>query len=171
MFARLAVCVTAVFLFAPTIAPAAPYAGEWQSVEIVKFTDFDDLEVKLGVKNHKAFLVGLTPIRESVKGKEEQQRAREAALDLLKKSELSAQVVTPRGEVLGLSIDAFAHEKHGFSHEWDPNKYPYCWSGWGAYNYNVYFLYTKATTYQDNFGENDHWREYFAQAVKKISAK
>lgn len=171
MSVRLAGCAAAAVLFAIGVASAAPYAGEWQSAEIVTFTDFDDLEVKLDGKVHKAFLVGLRPIRESVKGKEEQKRVRDAALAELKKSELSAQIVTRRGESVGLSIDTFAHMKHGFAHEWDPKKYPYCWSGWGAYNFNVYFLDAKTTTFEDNFGENKHWREYFAQAVKRIEAK
>jgi hypothetical protein len=89
----------------------------------------------------------------------------------LKNSELFVQVVTTRSELLGLSIDAFAHRKHGFQHPWDPNKYSYCWSGWGAYNFNVYFLQTKSTTYQDNFGDNKYWRQYFSEAVKKIEGR
>ena len=171
MFVRFTGSVAGTVLLALGVTSAAPHAGEWRSAEIVTFTDFDDLEVKLDGKAHKAFLVGLRPIGETTEGKEQQERARDAAWAELKNSELFAQVVTKWGETLGLSIDAFAHKKHGFDHPWDPNKYPYCWSGWGAYNFNVYFLYTRATALQDNFGENKHWREYFGQAVKKIEAK
>ncbi len=160
--------VAGAVLLALGSASAAPHAEDWQSAEIVKFTDFDDLEVKLDGKTHKAFFVGLRPIRETTAGKEQQERARNAVRAELKKSELFAQVVTRRGVLLGLSIDAFAHRRHGFPHPWDPNKYPSCWSGWGAYNFNVYFLHTKAAMFQDNFGENKHWREYFAQAARRI---
>ena len=66
------------------------------------------------------------------------------------------------GERVGLSIDAFLHRKHGFDHPWEPQKYPYCWTGWGAYNFNTYFLHAKTTTYLDNFGDNQPWRERFA---------
>ena len=168
MFAR---CVAVALLFSCGLAAAAP-AEEYQFAEIVKFTDFDDLEIKLDGKAHKAFLVGLRPIRETVKGKKEQDRVRNTALAEFKKSELVAQVVTRRGEVLGLSIDAYAHRKHGFHRDWDPSKYPYCcWTGWGAYNFNTYFLYTKLTTFQDNFGENKLYRTQFVEVVKKIEGK
>jgi len=163
--------VAGLVLLAVGVVSAAPHAGEWQSAEIVTFTDFDDLDVDLGGKSHKAFFVGLRPIRETTAGMVEQERVRNAVLTELKKSELFAQVVTKRGDILGLSIDAFAHRKHGFEHPWDPNKFAYCWSGWGAYNFNTYFLHTKVTTWQDNFGENKTWRDYFAQAVKKIEQK
>lgn len=171
MLIRFVGCVIITLLACPRVASAAPHAGDWQLAEIVAFTDFDDLEVKLDGTTCKAFLVGLRPIRESTEGKERQKRARKAVQTQLKQSELFTQVVTKRGEVLGLSIDAFSHRRHGFDHPWDPNKYPYCWSGWGAYNFNTFFLYTKTTTFQDNFGENNHWREYFAQAVKNIERK
>jgi hypothetical protein len=137
---------------------AAPNASDWKRLEIVRFGDFNDLEVKLDGKTHAAFLVGLRPIRDSEVEKEQQQQIRSAALARLKHSELFARIVTKRGEVLGLSVDAFAHKKHGFEHPWEPERYPYCWSGWGAYNFNAYFLHTKVTTFQDNFGENESWR-------------
>jgi hypothetical protein len=171
VFFRLVGAVTVTVFLAPGAACAAPRAGDWRTAEIVAFTDFDDLEVKLDGQTHHAFLVGLRPIRETTEGREQQDRARKAVEAQLKRSELFAQVVTKRGKTLGLSIDAFAHRKHGFDHPWDPSKYPYCWSGWGAYNFNAYFLYTRATTFQDNFGENRHWSEYFAEAVKKIEGK
>jgi hypothetical protein len=171
MVVRSVGAVAGAILLALGVAAAAPHAGEWQSAVVVRFTDFDDLEVKLDGMAHQAFFVGLRPIRETTRGKERQERARSAVWAQLKKSELFAQVVTKRGEALGLSLDAFAHRRHGFDHSWDPNQYPYCWSGWGAYNFNTYFLYTKVTTFQDNLGENKAWREYFAQALKKIEGK
>jgi hypothetical protein len=163
--------MTGAVLLALGVAAAAPQAGDWQSAEVVRFTDFDDLEVKLDGTPHKTFLVGLRPLRETVEGKAKQERARDAVRAELKKSELFAQVVTRRGDRVGLSLDAFAHKKNGFDHPWDPSKYPYCWSGWGAYNFNVYFLATRATTFQDNFGENKPWREHFARAVEKLKEK
>ena len=171
MIGRVGMRAAGILLLGLGIASAAPQGGEWQPAEIVTFTDFDDLEVKLDGKAHKAFFVGLRPIRETTKGKEQQERVQDAVRAKLKKCELFAQVVTRHGDVLGLSIDAFSHRKNGFDHPWDPSKYPYCWSGWGAYNFNVYFLYSRAATYQDNFGPNKHWREYFAQAIKKIEEK
>jgi hypothetical protein len=78
MFGRIGVCAAATLLFALGIAPAAAQGGQWQSAEIVTFNDFDDLQVNLDGKAHKAFLVGLRPIRETIEGKEQQERAREA---------------------------------------------------------------------------------------------
>ncbi len=143
--------------------------GDWQAVEVVTFTDFDDLEVKIGSTTHKAFLVGLRPLREGDKDRVEQ--LRKDVLAKFKKNALSARVVTTHGEAVGLSVDAFTHHANDFGHEWDPNKYPYCWSGWGAYNFNAHFLHTGVTTFADTFGRNDRYREQFAEVVKKIDAK
>jgi hypothetical protein len=143
--------------------------GEWQPVEVVKFTDFDDLEVKLDGKAHKAFLVGLRPLREGDKNRLEQ--LRKDVLAKLKKNALWARVVTTQGEAVGLSVDAFSHHTNDFGHGWDPNKYPYCWSGWGAYNFNAYFLHAGMTKPADTFGRNDRYRERFAEVVKKIEGK
>ncbi|HJZ53760.1 MAG TPA: hypothetical protein VKE74_02320 [Gemmataceae bacterium] len=98
--------------------------GDWQPVEVVAFTDFDDLEVKLSGKAHKAFLVGLRPLREGDKDRLEQ--LRKDVLAKLKKNALWARVVTTRGEAVGLSVDAFTHHPNDFGHGWDPNKYPEC---------------------------------------------
>ncbi|HJZ58528.1 MAG TPA: hypothetical protein VKE74_26540 [Gemmataceae bacterium] len=143
--------------------------GDWQPAEVVAFTDFDDLEVKLGGKAHKAFLVGLRPLREGDKDRLEQLRKDVPAK--LKKNALWARVVTTRGEAVGLSVDAFVHHTNDFGHGWDPAKYPYCWSGWGAYNLNAYFLHAGLTKPADNFGRNDRFREQFAEVVKKIEGK
>lgn len=172
MFVRLFGTAACVIVLAFGVAAATGPLGDWKSAEIVTFNDFDDVAVKLDGKAHKAFLVGLRPIRESVKGKEEQERARNVVRAKFKKSELSAQIVTRRGEVLGLSIDAFAHRKHGFDHECDPSMYPYCgWTGWFAYNFNSYFVFTGAATFQDNFGDNKYLRAHFPRAVKKSDTK
>ena len=143
--------------------------GDWQPVEVVKFADFDDIEVKLDGKARKAFLVGLRPLREGDKDRAEQ--LRKGVLAKLKGNALSARVVTARGEAVGLSVDAFAHQANDFGHGWDSAKYPYCWSGWGAYNLNAYFLHERVTTFADTFGRNDRYREQFAEVVKKIEAK
>jgi hypothetical protein len=143
--------------------------GAWQPVEVVKFTDFDDLEVKFGGKTHKAFLVGLRPLREGDKDRVEQ--LRKDMLTKLQKNALSARVVTTRGEAVGLSLDAFSHHANDFGHGWDPGKYPYCWSGWGAYNLNAYFLHAGVTRPADTFGRNARYREQFAAVVKKIEGK
>lgn len=168
MFIRFIGSMAAAVLLVCGSAVAAPQAGNWQAMELVAFRDFDDLEVKLDGKPHKAFLVGLWPIRETAAGKERQQQLRNAVLTQLKKSALFAQVVARRGEAVGLSLDAFAHKKHGFDHPWDPVKYPHCWSGWGAYNFNAYFLYTKMTRYQDNLGDNQDWKAQFEQIVCRM---
>ena len=34
-------------------------------------------------------------------------------------------------------------------------------TGWGAYNFNLYFLHRGDTTFLDNFGDNQWWREFF----------
>jgi hypothetical protein len=168
MLTRCLGSLAASVLLALGTANAAPDAGSWQSAQIVAFNDFDDLEVKLDGKPAKAFLVGLRPIREAIKDMPQQQRARESALAALSKAELFAQVVTRRGEAVGLSIDAFSHRKHGFDHPWDPEKHPYCWTGWGAYNFNTYFLHAGTTKYLDNFGDNRPWRERFARAIGEV---
>ena len=143
--------------------------GDWQGVEVVTFTDFDDLEVKIGGKAQRAFLVGLRPLRDGDKDRVEQRR--KEVLAKLKGNALSARVVTTRGEVVGLSVDAFTHRANDFAHGWDPNEYPYCWSGWGAYNLNAYFLRARLTAFADTFGRNDRYREQFAEGVKKVEAK
>lgn len=125
--------------------------------------------MKIGDKAQKAFLVGLRPLREGDKDRAEQ--LRKDALAKLKGNALSARVVTTRGEVIGLSVDAFAHHVHDFGHGWDPEKYPYCWSGWGAFNLNAYFLHIGVTKVVDTFGRNDRYREQFAEVVKKIEAR
>jgi hypothetical protein len=117
----------------------------------------------------KAFLVGLRPLREG--GKDRLEQLRKVALAKLKGNALSARVVTTRGEAVGLSVDAFTHHANDFGHPWDPNKYPYCWSGWGAYNLNAYFLHAGVTKFKDDFGRNDRYREQFAEVVKKIEGK
>jgi hypothetical protein len=86
------------------------------------------------------------------------------------KNALSARVVTTRGEVVGLSIDTFMHHKNDFGHPWNPAKYAYCWSGWGAYNFNAYFLHTGVTKFADNFGRSERFREQFAGVVKALAA-
>ncbi len=146
---------------------------EWQRAEIVTFTDFDELEVKLDGMAHKVFLVGLRPIRENKQGMEQQERSRNAVAARWKNVELFAKVVTKHGEKLGLSLDAFVHhtKKHGFDHPWDPNKYPYCKTGWGAYNFNLYFLHVNTAEYQDNFGENQSWQEFFAARREEMKVK
>jgi hypothetical protein len=77
-------------------------------------------------------------------------------------------VVTTRNEAVGLSVDAFMHHKNDFDHLWDPNAYPYCWSGWGAYNLNAWFLHVGVTRPLDNFGGNGRYRVQFGGVVKTI---
>ena len=147
---------------------AAPHAADWQQAEIVRFTDFDDLEVTLDGKAYKAFLVGLSPLRDVLHDKDKLKDAREAVDAQMKKCKLVAQVVTTKGEVLGLSVDTGPDGAPTFSHPWDPSKFPYCWSGWGMFNFNAYFLWSGTTTFKDNFGENARWRDGFALVRRKI---
>jgi hypothetical protein len=165
MFVRWGGGVVGIVLLALGVAAAAQDAGPWQSTEVVTFTDFDDLEVKLDGKTHKAFLVGLRPLRETVEGKAQRERLRKQIVAKLRKNALSARVMTKRGEVVGLSVDTFMHHKNDFDHPWNPGQYPYCWTGWGAYNFNTYFLYAKTTRFQDNFGDNALWRDRFVEVV------
>jgi hypothetical protein len=164
-----------VLLFGLAVASAENDTQSWHGVEIVKFTDFDDLQVKLDGKERNAFLVGLRPLRETVKEKEQLNRLRIEITTKLRKNALSARVLTKKSaEVVGLSIDTFTHHKNDFEHMWNPNLYPYCWSGWGAYNLNTYFLWTTTTTFVDKLGDREdykHYRESFREAVKKIEAK
>jgi hypothetical protein len=154
-------------------ADDAPLA--WHTIEIVRFTDFDDVQIKLDDgKETKAFLVGLRPLRETVKDEKQRERLRAEITTKLRKNALSARILTMKdAQVVGLSVDAFTHHKNDFGHPWDPNQYPYCWSGWGAYNLNTYFLHTKVTTFVDALGDREdykYYREYFREAVKKIEA-
>jgi len=168
MIRRLVGSLAATFLFAVGSISAQPGAGPWQSAVITAFTDFDDLEVKLDGTTQRAFLVGVRPIREVVTSNDQQERLRKSVIAKLQKNALSARVITKKGKVVGLSIDAFMHHKNDFDHAWNPNEYSYCWSGWGAYNFNTYFLQTQTTSFQDNFGENKDWREKFAEVVCKM---
>lgn len=138
--------------------------GEWQGLEVAAFRDFDDLEVTLGGQKRTAFLVGLRPLGDKA-GK-----VRKDVLTKLEKNTLFARVVTTRGATVGLSVDTFMHHTNDFGHPWDPKTYPYCWSGWGAYNLNAYFLHTRVTTFADTFGRNDRFREQFAGVVKALAA-
>jgi hypothetical protein len=66
------------------------------------------------------------------------------------------------------------NHKNDFGHPWDPNKHTCCWSGWGAYNLNTYFLQTKRTTSVDKLGDSEDYKNYrkiFRQAIKKIETK
>jgi hypothetical protein len=173
MLSRSVFATASVLLFGLVVARADDIA--WHGVEIVKFTDFDDVQVKLDGKERKAFLVGLRPLRETVKEKEQLERLRTEITTKLRKNALSARILTKeKAEVVGLSVDAFTHHKNDFGHPWDPNQYPYCWSGWGAYNLNTYFLWTKTTTFADRLGDSEdykNYRELFREAVKKIETK
>jgi len=142
----------------------AEETGEWQAAEVTAFTDFDDLRVKIGGKEYRAFLVGLQPLGNKA------EMVRKDLLARLQKNALSVRVVTTNGDSVGLSMDAFSHHKNDFGHDWDPGKYPYCWSGWGAYNFNAYFLHAGLTKFSDNFGRNDRYRKQFAEVVKTLTA-
>jgi hypothetical protein len=162
MFGCCTASVAGIMFLALGAASAAQDAGPWQSAQVVTFTDFDSLEVKLDGKTYKAFLVGLRPLRETAQDKVQRERLRKSILAKLRKNSLSARVITKRGEVVGLSVDTFGHHKNDFDHPWNPGEYPYCWTGWGAYNFNTYFLYTKTARFQNNFGDNTLWRDKFA---------
>ena len=181
LYVLLCTVLTTPPFLAAAAGPSPEETATWQGMELVAFRDFDDLEVVLtdhdeleagrrGAK-HKAFLVGLRPISDAVKDKDRQDRVRKEVADKMRKSTLWARVVTRRGNAVGLSVDTFGHHKNDFGHEWNPAKYPYCWSGWGAYNFNAYFLSTGVTKPADNFGRNDRFRDEFTKVVKIIRAK
>lgn len=143
---------------------AAEPIPDWRPVEVVAVEGFDDLAVRLdGGEVRRAFLAGLRPIPPEVGfrplGKEhvEDERTRIArkVMKRLASADLFARVVTEQEGKLGLSIDAFSHKRYGFEHVWDPRKYPYCNTGWGAYNFNLYFLDQGYTTFLDNIGDNE----------------
>ncbi|MFO0969868.1 MAG: hypothetical protein U0793_30290 [Gemmataceae bacterium] len=166
-FAALATCL---LLLASHAAPAE-VTSPWEGAELVAFKDFDDLEIKLAGQARPAFLVGLRPLHDAVKDKKERAALVKDVDARLRRNALSARVVTRQGDRVGLSLDTFMHHKHDFNHLWDPAAYPYCWSGWGAYNFNSYFLFNKTTTFLDNFGTNAIYRESFGRALKAIEAK
>jgi hypothetical protein len=175
MLSRSVVGLVGALLFGFVVARAGDDTQSWYAVEIMTFTDFDDVQVKLDGKETKAFLVGLRPLRETVKEKEQLERLRTEVTAKLRKNSLSARILTEdNAKVVGLSVDAFMHHKNDFGHAWDPAKYTYCWSGWGAYNLNTFFLQTKTTTFVDNLGDSEdykNYREVFRQAVKKIETQ
>jgi hypothetical protein len=158
---------TAIFalIFALGVSASADeQTGHWQAAEIVAFTDVDDLQVKLGGKPHRAFFVGLRPLRETA-GKDQLDELRKAVLDKLRNNALSARVVTRRGDAVGLSVDTFMHHKNDFGHGWTPRGNYYCWTGWGAYNFNCYFLQTKTAEFLDNCGKNEIYRGQLTENV------
>jgi len=125
------------------------------------------MEVKLDGKSCKAFLVGLRPLREAWENKKERERIQKEIYATLKESKLFVSVVTKTCDIVRLSLDTFARNKHGFNHDWDPNKYPYCATGWGAYNFNLYFLHRVFTTPHDNFGDNKAFEDFFHELERK----
>jgi hypothetical protein len=148
---------------------AALQAQPWRPVEIVAFRDFDDLEVRIDGRTRPAFLVGLRPLRDTIPDMKAQQRATAAVAARCNNAELFAKVVTTKDDRLGLSLDSFSTtKKTGFDHRWDPATYPYCKTGWGAYNFNLYFLHAQTASYHDNFGDNAHWREFFSGVVEEL---
>jgi len=175
MFHRFVGALAGSLLFGAVLVLAGEDAPSWHAVEIVAFTDFDDLQVKLDGTVHKAYLAGLRPLRETVKDKVQRERLGQDIAAKLKKNRLFARILTtPGAEAVGLSADTFQHHKNDFAHGWDPNKYQYCWSGWGAYNLNTYFLHARTTNFLDNLGDREaekNYREWFRQAVKAIEAK
>ena len=105
------------------VSVAWPDDIAWHGVEIVKFTDFDDVLVKLDGKETKAFLAGLRPLRETIKEKEQLECLRAEITAKLRKNALSARILTKKNaEVVGLSVDAFMHHKNDFDHPWNPNR-------------------------------------------------
>jgi hypothetical protein len=135
----------------------------WRPVEVVTFRDFDDLDVRLGGRQCRAYLVGLRPLGSG--DDTSRARVRKEAAAVLAKAGLSAQLVTKRGSAVGLSIDLFPHlGKPGPDQGWNPQRYGYCATGWGAYNLNLYFLHMRWTKYEDNFGELPSWRKVFEKA-------
>lgn len=175
MLSRYVLAFGCALLFAFVVARAGDDTQSWHSLEIVTFTDFDDVQVKLNGKETKAFLAGLRPLRETVKEKDQLVRLRKEITAKLQKNALSARILTKKNaEVVGLSVDTFMHHRNDFGHPWDPNMYSYCWSGWGAYNFNTYFLHTKTTTFLDKLGDSENYQSYresFRKAVKTVEAK
>jgi len=148
---------------------AVPPATGWKRLKLVSFKDFDDIVVKMDGKERKVFLIGLRPIRQAEANKERQEGIRKEVLAELEKAELFGKVAIEKGEKSGLSIDAFSHRKHGFKHGWDPQKYPWCAMGWGAYNFNLYFVHRKLSTYEENFGDSRYWKDLFAKVLQEKS--
>ena len=144
-------------------------ASGWKRLELISFKDFDDIVVKLDGEERNAFLIGLRPIRQGKANKERQEGIRKEVLAELEKAELFGSVAIEKGRKVGLSIDAFSHRKHGFQHDWDPQKYPWCLTGWGAYNFNLYFVHRQFSTYEENFGDSRPWKDLFAKVVQEKS--
>jgi hypothetical protein len=156
--------LAATLLSADLLPGAEPPGPEWNAVEVVAVGGFDELTVKIeNGEVRQAFLVGLRPIPPELgfvpPGKEqfvdERTRIAQKVLEHLKSADLFAQVVTEQDGKLGLSIDAFSHHRHAFPHPWDPRKYPYCNTGWGAYNFNLFFLEQGYTTFLDTLGDHE----------------
>lgn len=168
--------LAASLLSADLLTAAEPPSPEWQSVEVVAVQGFDDLTVRFeSGEERRAFLVGLRPIPPELgfvpPGKEhfvdERIRTAQKVLEHLKSADLFAQVVTEQDGKLGLSIDAFSHHRHAFPHPWDPRRYPYCNTGWGAYNFNLYFLEQGYTTFLDDLGDHE-LADVFQRARREI---
>ena len=147
---------TLVFLAAQLlVADAPPIAsenlGQWNQLRVESLRDFDDLHVAIDGERHNAFLIGLRPLRDIGISKCRQKRLREIALDYFRKSDLSCRIIERRGDRVGIMVDAFSHMEHPFTEKWDPAQYPWCRTGWGAYNFNLYFLHLKLTQFEENF--------------------
>ncbi|MEQ8787959.1 MAG: hypothetical protein RIC55_16755 [Pirellulaceae bacterium] len=132
-------------------------------IEILALRDFDDVELKFNGMRRTAFLVGLAPLDASDLDAAERKRRLRAVGELLKRCDLVVTVVVQEEDRLGVALNAYAHRRHGFEHPWNPSKYPWCATNWGAYNLNLYFLHQGWADFQDNFDIDNHqrWKPHF----------
>jgi hypothetical protein len=69
MLSRSVSAFVGVFLLGLIVVRAGDGQQSWYGVEIVRFTDFDDVQVKLDGKEMKAFFAGLRPLRGEVRSR------------------------------------------------------------------------------------------------------
>lgn len=153
--------------------PAAPFAAaEWHEMRIVSFNDFDDVKIMIDGRMETAYLIGLKPMHKTKASKAKIKMMRQLITNKFAKSRLGGVIFEKKDNKIGLLVDTFLHHRNDFkdTHLWDPNKYPWCGTGWGGYNFNIYFVYKRWAEYEPNCTDKTYIRMDYENLFKRVLA-
>jgi len=154
---NLLLCAAMLLLVGP------PPSARGEAIEFVALHDFDDVELKIDGMRRKAYLIGLAPLDSMNIDDAQRKRRLRAARELAQRCGPVVNVVVSQDDRLGISLDAYGQHRLGFDHPWNPAKYPWCGTGWGAYNLNLCFLHRGWAKFEDNFeiDKRPQWKKLF----------